>query len=270
MTFSVGSSIKAALAWGRLLRLSLATTAAADVVGGAVYAGQGWPGMGRLWLPIAASLCVYHGGMVLNDCADAEPDLKTRPERPIPSGAVNPQAALTVAIVLLALGPLLALNGGPRFDRPPAVVVRHGDDGQRSLHSDRLGPRFFCESKKLSHHCGYKREIMNRNPIPSRQTPVTSLQVGHGLACLTLLLSLYAGSIGQTRSEAQSPVPGSAIHVTHVLGFEGARHNATGNLKIQGDAVQFQRDGSPTARVNISSIQGIVLICPRIGYPIFM
>jgi two-component system chemotaxis sensor kinase CheA len=29
---------------------------------------------------------------------------------------------------LVALGPLLALNGGPRFDRPPAVVVRHGDE----------------------------------------------------------------------------------------------------------------------------------------------
>jgi hypothetical protein len=98
---------------------------------------------------------------------------------------------------------------------------------------------------------------MNHGPIPSRQTPITLLQVGYGLACLTLLLSLCARSIGQIQSEAQSPVPGSAIHVTHVLGFEGARHNATGDLKIQGDAVQFQRDGSPTAQVNISSIQDI-------------
>ena len=98
---------------------------------------------------------------------------------------------------------------------------------------------------------------MNRNPIPSRQTPVTSLQVGHGLACLTLLLSISAGSIGQTQGEAQSPVPGSAIHVTHVLGFEGARHNASGDLRIQGDTLQFQRDGSPNAQVNISSIQDI-------------
>jgi hypothetical protein len=98
---------------------------------------------------------------------------------------------------------------------------------------------------------------MNRNPIPSRQTPITLLQVGYGLACLTLLLSLCARSIGQIQSEAQSPVPGSTIHVTHVLGFEGARHNATGDLKIQGDAVQFQRDGSPAAQVNISSIQDI-------------
>ena len=108
-TSNAGSSvIRTALAWGRLLRLSLATTAAADVVGGAVYAGGGWPGMNRLWLPIAASLCVYHGGMILNDCADAERDEKTRPERPIPSGAVDPHVALGVAIVLMALGPLLA------------------------------------------------------------------------------------------------------------------------------------------------------------------
>jgi len=31
-------------------------------------------------------------------------------------------------ISFAALGPLLALNGGPRFDRPPVVVVRHGED----------------------------------------------------------------------------------------------------------------------------------------------
>ncbi len=58
--------------------------------------------------------------------------------------------------------------------------------------------------------------------------------------------------------------------MSHVLEFEGARHNATGDLGIQGDTVQFQRDGSPTVQVNINSIQDIVLICPRIGYPIFM
>lgn len=98
---------------------------------------------------------------------------------------------------------------------------------------------------------------MNRNSIPSKQTPVISLQVGHGLACLALLLSLCARAIGQTQSEAQSPVPGSPIRATHVLGFEGVRHSATGALRIQGNAVQFQRDGSPAAAVNISSIQDI-------------
>ncbi|MGV3621597.1 MAG: hybrid sensor histidine kinase/response regulator [Archangium sp.] len=31
-------------------------------------------------------------------------------------------------VTMVALGPLLGLNGGPRFDRPPCVVVRHGED----------------------------------------------------------------------------------------------------------------------------------------------
>jgi hypothetical protein len=98
---------------------------------------------------------------------------------------------------------------------------------------------------------------VNCNPISSRRTPFTSLQVGHGLACLTLLLSLCAGPKSPAQSEEQSPVPGSAVHVTHVLGFEGARHNVTGVLETQSDTVQFQRDGSPTALVKISSIQDI-------------
>jgi len=76
-------------------------------------------------------------------------------------------------------------------------------------------------------------------------------------AFLTVLLSLGAASIGQNQSEAQSPVSRSAIHVTQVLGFEGAKHNATGELKIQGGVMQFQHDGSPAAQVSISSIQDI-------------
>lgn len=82
-------------------------------------------------------------------------------------------------------------------------------------------------------------------------------QVGHGLAFLTVLLSLNAASIGQNLSEAQSPVPGSAIHVTQILGFEGAKHNSTGELKIQDGVVQFQHDGRTAAQVSISSIQYI-------------
>lgn len=31
-------------------------------------------------------------------------------------------------VTLVALGPLLGLNGGPRFERPPCVIVRHGED----------------------------------------------------------------------------------------------------------------------------------------------
>jgi hypothetical protein len=37
------------------------------------------------------------------------------------------------------------------------------------------------------------------------------------------------------------------------------RPNANGQLRIQGDMVQFERKGSPSAQVSISSIQGISL-----------
>jgi hypothetical protein len=86
---------------------------------------------------------------------------------------------------------------------------------------------------------------------------MASLQFGHGLASLTVLLLLSAPSIGQNQSEAQSPVPRSAIHVTQVLGFESAKHNATGELRIQGAVMQFRHDGIAAAQVSISSIQDI-------------
>jgi two-component system chemotaxis sensor kinase CheA len=52
---------------------------------------------------------------------------------------IKPQDRLEVAgtlavrhrarpVSLVALGPLLGVHGGPRHDRPPAVIVRHGDD----------------------------------------------------------------------------------------------------------------------------------------------
>ena len=86
---------------------------------------------------------------------------------------------------------------------------------------------------------------------------MTSFQVGHGFAFLTVLLSLSVAAIGQNQSETQSPVPGAAIHVTQVLGFQGANHNVTGELKIQGGVMQFQPNGSTAAQVSISSIQDI-------------
>jgi hypothetical protein len=68
---------------------------------------------------------------------------------------------------------------------------------------------------------------------------------------------LSVASIGQNQSEAQSSVSGSTIHVTQVLGFDGAKHNATGDLKIQGGVMQFQHDGRTAAQVSLSSIQDI-------------
>jgi 4-hydroxybenzoate polyprenyltransferase len=98
-----------AIAWGRLLRLSLAPSAAADALAGITIGAWGaFPLDPRAALLPVASLCVFHGGMALNDWADREGDARTRPERPIPSGAVPAAKARFAAVALLALGPAFA------------------------------------------------------------------------------------------------------------------------------------------------------------------
>jgi hypothetical protein len=100
---------------------------------------------------------------------------------------------------------------------------------------------------------------MNREAIPFRRSLVTSHAVGCGFACLALLLCFSRATIGLTPSEAQGSAAGPRIRVTHLLGFEDVRRNAEGQLRIQGDMVQFERNGSPSAQVSISSIQDISL-----------
>jgi 4-hydroxybenzoate polyprenyltransferase len=94
--------------WGRLFRLSLAPSAAADIAAGVVVAARAWPGGYEPYVLMLASLCVYHGGMALNDWADRDVDARARPERPIPSGAIDARRALAVGFALLLAGPLCA------------------------------------------------------------------------------------------------------------------------------------------------------------------
>ena len=70
--------------WGRLLRLSLAPTAIADVVCGGVLSGSAGHAGLDIFRLVLASLCIYHGGMALNDWADREEDARVRPDRPLP------------------------------------------------------------------------------------------------------------------------------------------------------------------------------------------
>lgn len=102
-------------AWGRLLRLSLAPTAAADIAAGVVFGSQGaWMAGASPWLLIAASLAIYHGNLAINDWNDREHDAKTRPSRPLPSRAIPPVAALGVGLGLVLLGAALAFRA--RFE----------------------------------------------------------------------------------------------------------------------------------------------------------
>jgi 4-hydroxybenzoate polyprenyltransferase len=89
----------------RLLRVSLAPSAAADVLAGLVFASNGaFPAQPRAWFLVPASLGVYHGAMALNDWSDRAHDARTRPSRPIPSGAVAPTTALLLGLFLVLAG----------------------------------------------------------------------------------------------------------------------------------------------------------------------
>ncbi len=98
-------------AWGRLLRLSLAPTAAADIAAGVVFGSRGeWIAGASPWLLIWASLAIYHGNLAVNDWKDREHDARTRPGRPIPARSIAPGAALSLGLALVGLGVALAFR----------------------------------------------------------------------------------------------------------------------------------------------------------------
>lgn len=53
---------------------------------------------------LIASLCLYFGGMVLNDCFDYSEDFQDRPERPLPSQQINLNTAWFLGYALLLIG----------------------------------------------------------------------------------------------------------------------------------------------------------------------
>jgi 4-hydroxybenzoate polyprenyltransferase len=88
----------------RLLRPANLVTSAADVLTSSAVAGLS---ASRLVWPLLASLCLYGGGIVLNDFFDRTLDAVERPERPIPSGVVPAGFAAVLGFGLLACGVVL-------------------------------------------------------------------------------------------------------------------------------------------------------------------
>jgi 4-hydroxybenzoate polyprenyltransferase len=91
-----------ALPYLQLMRPANLVTAAADVLAG--FAAAGRTNLAVLpWL-VAATVCLYGGGVALNDFFDRDLDAVERPERPIPSGRAQAREAALLGIVLLAAG----------------------------------------------------------------------------------------------------------------------------------------------------------------------
>ena len=94
-------------AYLELLRPANVATALGDVLAGYAVAGLG----NRRALPwlLGSTVCLYAGGVVLNDVFDLRIDRRERPERPLPSGRISPRHAAALGGGLLAAGICLGL-----------------------------------------------------------------------------------------------------------------------------------------------------------------
>lgn len=115
-----------ALALARLVRLPSVLTVPGDTLLGSSWGGEVGEAAGPDGLVLASSL-LYLSGMALNDWADRDTDALERPQRPIPSGAVTPAVALSLASGLSGASLVVAgAVGGPtalRTALPLAVTV---------------------------------------------------------------------------------------------------------------------------------------------------
>ncbi len=98
----------------RLARPANLPTAAADIFAGVAIAGifESQELSNALLISVGvlvlASVCMYAGGVVLNDVFDFKLDQLERPERPIPSGLISRRSATIFGVLLLLLGVVLA------------------------------------------------------------------------------------------------------------------------------------------------------------------
>ena len=101
--------------WLRLARISNTPTVVSNAIAGGVLASAA-AGAGTVALVALSMALFYTAGMILNDVLDLDVDRRERPERPLPSGVVSRNAAVTAVVALFVAGEaLLALTGLEAF-----------------------------------------------------------------------------------------------------------------------------------------------------------
>jgi UbiA prenyltransferase family len=103
--------MSSASAWLQLARVSNTPTVVSNTVAGAVLAST-VADAGEVAVVAGSMALFYTAGMILNDVLDYDIDVRERPERPLPSGAVSRPAAMTAVIVLFVAGEILLLLEG--------------------------------------------------------------------------------------------------------------------------------------------------------------
>lgn len=101
-----------ALAWMQLVRLPNVFTVLADVSAAFLLVAGSPEPTGRLAVALAAGVCLYWAGMILNDVFDVEKDRAERSSRPLTSGAISLRSASLAGWLLLLIGTLLGSASG--------------------------------------------------------------------------------------------------------------------------------------------------------------
>jgi len=96
----------------QLVRIPTVFTAMADIFLGFLLTHPSLAPVDTFALLLAASVCIYWTGMILNDYFDRDVDGQERPGRPIPSGRIPAGSALKLGVMLNAAGLGLAACAG--------------------------------------------------------------------------------------------------------------------------------------------------------------
>jgi len=134
-------------------------------------------------------------------------------------------------IALIALGPLLGLNGGPRHDQPTAVVVRQGDD-RAALVVDGL----LDEREVAVKPCG--GEFLKGAPFVAGTAAMEDGRVG----VLLQLRDIMAEVRRYNRSSAPAP-PAKKLRLLVVDDSPIARATASALVKALGHSIDEAQDG---------------------------
>jgi 4-hydroxybenzoate polyprenyltransferase len=148
-----------------LVRAPAALSVPGDALAGA--AATGTLGARTVGLS-AASVCLYWAGMAANDWADRELDAKERPERPIPSGRVEPGVAFGVAVGLTGAGLVLAgLAGGRRALAVAAPLAGAVWAYDTAMKSTAAGPAAMAACRGLDVLLGATTGRLRRAVVPA-------------------------------------------------------------------------------------------------------
>ena len=240
----------ALLPYLRLVRAPAVFSALGDPLAGLLLDGDD-PAPGPAARLSAASAMLYLAGMALNDLADREEDVRERPGRPIPSGAVSPRAAAILGGSLLLAGTLVARRCGARWTGPALAATIVGYDFWLKR-SATLGPVAMGACRSLSLLMGVEA---SRGEITRRGTE-GALLLGAYVAGLTLIARGETGAARAAEMRAGAGLVAGALLATAVRGGPASLAWSAAAAGLAGPAVRraLQRPAPDTVGPAVGSL----------------